>query len=167
MKKSHYALITLLPSVLLLGNAVAGPSAERATAEHGHYLVAISGCNDCHTPGYPEKDGNIPEKAWLTGNPVGFKGPWGTTYPVNLRLLMQTMSEQEWMSRARAPARPPMPWVSLSHMSDNDLRSIYKFIRSLGPAGQPAPEFVPPDRLVSTPYIEFFPKNLPKQAQTH
>lgn len=167
MKKTPYALITLLPAVLLLGSAAAAPSADEATPEHGRYVVAISGCNDCHTPGYPQKDGKIPEQDWLTGNPVGFKGPWGITYPANLRLLVQSMSEQEWIQRARSPARPPMPWVSLKTMTNNDLRSIYLFIRGLGAAGQPAPEFVPPDRPATTPYIEFFPKNLPKQAPAH
>ncbi len=165
--KTRHALIAVLPACLLLGHAAADPSPAPAAPEHGRYLVAISGCNDCHTPGYPEKGGKIPEQDWLTGNPIGFQGPWGISYPANLRLLVQSMSEQEWMRQARSPARPPMPWVSLKNMTDNDLRSIYLFIRGLGAAGQPAPEFVPPGEPASTPYIEFVPKNLPKQALAH
>jgi mono/diheme cytochrome c family protein len=158
----------LLPVALAFGAASAAePSSSRGTVEHGRYLVRTSGCNDCHTPGYAEKDGKIPERDWLTGNPVGFQGPWGTTYPVNLRLLVQSLTEREWTRRVRGAARPPMPWISLNSMTDRDLHSIYRFVRSLGAAGKPAPEFVPPGKTVTTPYIEFFPKNLPKQAQTH
>jgi len=131
----------------------------------GRYLVATSGCNDCHTPGYPEAGGKIPQVKWLVGNAVGFQGPWGTTYPANLRLLMQGMSEQEWMKVARKPLRPPMPWFNLREMNDTDLRAMYMFIRSLGPAGKAAPKYAPPGVAVTTPYIEFVPKNLPVTAK--
>ena len=30
-----------------------------------------------------------------------WRGPWGTTYPVNLRLYMQTISEKEWVAKAK------------------------------------------------------------------
>ncbi len=77
--------------------------------EHGRYLIVTGGCNDCHTPGYPESGGKTPQAEWLTGNAVGFQGPWGTTYPANLRLTVQKMSEAQWLARARQPMRPPMP----------------------------------------------------------
>ena len=31
----------------------------------GKYLVVIAGCNDCHTAGYGENSGNVPEAQWL------------------------------------------------------------------------------------------------------
>ncbi len=148
----------------LSGQALADQKADQRTLERGRYVVATSGCNDCHTPQYPESGGKVPQQAWLTGNEVGFQGPWGTTYPANLRLLVQSLSEAEWMKRARAEMRPPMPWFSLRDMSDTDLRAMYRFIRSLGAAGNPAPAYVPPGQQASTPYFEFVPKNLPKQA---
>ncbi len=146
--------------------AVAGevPVPSPQVLERGHYLVATAGCNDCHTPGYPEADGMVPVDEWLTGAKVGFLGPWGTTYPSNLRLSVQALSEEEWLVRARQPMRPPMPWFSLRDMSDGDLKALYQFVRSLGPAGEPAPPYAPPGRMVSTPYIDFVPKNLPQQA---
>lgn len=52
--------------------------------QRGRYLVRITGCNDCHTPGYPESSGKTAEKLWLTGSPLGWRGPWGTTYASNL-----------------------------------------------------------------------------------
>ena len=42
---------------------------------HGRYLVQTSGCNDCHTPGYMQKDGQVSETEWLTGDAMGWQGP--------------------------------------------------------------------------------------------
>lgn len=126
--------------------------------ERGRYLVAVSGCNDCHTPGYPESGGTLPPSEWLVGSPVGFEGPWGTTYPANLRHLLASQSESQWLEHARKATRPPMPWFSLRNMTDEDLGAIYAFVRSLGDKGEPAPAYVPPGQAVLTPYYEFVPK---------
>jgi mono/diheme cytochrome c family protein len=164
MKISKVACACLL--ALTCGTAAADEmAAEKQAIERGRYLVSTSGCNDCHTPGYPESGGILPVNFWLTGAPVGFQGPWGTTYPTNLRLLMQNLSEHEFLVKARQPMRPPMPWFSLRDMNDADLKAIYHFVRSLGPSGKPAPSYARPGQSVSTPFIEFVPKNLPKQAQ--
>jgi hypothetical protein len=60
-----------------------------------------------------------------------------------------------------------MPWASLHAMSDQDLRAVYKYIKSLGPAGKPAPEYVAPGEEPKTPYIVFepvFPKGMTPPA---
>jgi len=68
-------------ALVAAGGAVAGDKgADRATLERGKYLVVVGGCNDCHTPNYPETAGKVPEADWLAGSAVGFQGPWGTTY---------------------------------------------------------------------------------------
>jgi hypothetical protein len=51
-----------------------------------------------------------------------------------------------------------MPWFSLKDMSDRDLTDVYRFIRSLGPAGEPAPAAVPPGGKVHTPFIVMMPQ---------
>lgn len=158
-------LATVAMGTLLSAQALAGQPIDQKTLERGRYVAATSGCNDCHTAGYPESGGRVPEADWLTGSAVGFNGPWGTTYPANLRLLAQTLSEKQWLARARTEMRPPMPWFSLRDMKDEDLRAMYHFIRSLGAKGEPAPAYVPPGQKISTPYFEFVPKNLPKQAR--
>jgi len=138
-------------------SATAKPS-NAAQIERGRYLVKIAGCNDCHTPGYAQSGGNIPEKEWLIGDHLGWRGPWGTTYPTNLRLFMQTkgLSEDMWVNIARnTQAKPPMPWFALRDMTDRDLRAIYQFVKSLGPAGEQAPTFVPPDKEPAPPYVQF------------
>jgi hypothetical protein len=69
--------------------------------ERGRYLVKTTGCNDCHTPGYIESAGEIEESRWLVGNSLGWQGPWGTTYPANLRLLTQGLTAAQWLQVAR------------------------------------------------------------------
>lgn len=138
----------------------ATPSVAAASQiEAGRYLVEIGGCNDCHTPGYVQTNGKSPAEAeWLTGEAVGYTGPWGTSYPANLRLSFQTMSEEEFLTLARAGAgRPPMPWPSLMAMSDDDLKAIYAYIRHLGPRGQPAPAPLSPGVEPKTPHMVFAP----------
>ena len=142
-------------------DTLAAPSqVHEGSITHGRYLVSISGCNDCHTAGYSRSGGHAPVADWLTGTAVGFQGPWGTTYPANLRLTVQGMTEAQWLVFARAERRPPMPWFSLREMSDRDLTDIYRFIRSLGPAGFPAPTAVAPGGKVNTPFIVLEPQNL-------
>lgn len=159
MQATTQTLAALLAS-LFVASAVAAPKGD-ADIRHGRYLIATSGCNDCHTPGFMPNAGKVAESEWMTGDSMGWQGPWGTTYPANLRLLVSRMSEQQWLVRARQPMRPPMPSPSLQAMTDADLRAIFRYIKSLGPRGEPAPAYVPPGGLVSTPYLDLTPKNLP------
>jgi mono/diheme cytochrome c family protein len=129
---------------------------DMSTVERGRYLSVTSGCNDCHTPGYLLNEGKIPMKLWLTGDSFGWRGPWGTTYASNLRLLMDGLSEQEWIDMARTlKRRPPMPWFNVNIMHEDDLRAIYQFVRYLGPGGEPAPAYVSPDLEPKGPYALF------------
>jgi mono/diheme cytochrome c family protein len=162
MQSRRLRLVFVLPVLALAaGGAVISATTQERDLERGRYLSIIGGCNDCHTPGYLEKSGAVPESLWLSGSPVGFQGPWGTTYAANLRLVAASMSEAQWLAHARAARRPPMPWFNVRTMSDPDLSAIYAYLRSLGPGGAPAPAYVPPGENVATPYIDFVPKNLP------
>ncbi|HWJ05816.1 MAG TPA: cytochrome c [Steroidobacteraceae bacterium] len=131
---------------------------DAATIARGKYIITVSGCNDCHTPGGMEKGPAVPEREWLTGLAIGYQGPWGTTYPTNLRLVLNGMTEAQWLKHARQPRLPPMPWFNLKEMSDADLKAVYAFVRSLGPAGQPMPAYVAPGGKVTTPYFVFVPR---------
>jgi hypothetical protein len=114
--------------------------------DHGRYLVVIGGC----------MEGNVPEDVWLTGDSLGWHGPWGTTYPPNLRLFMQNLSEDQWVTEAKnLRSRPPMPWFNLNTMTEEDLRAMYQYINSLEPKGEPAPAYLPPDQEPPPPYIQF------------
>ena len=74
-----------------------------------------------------------------------WRGPWGTTYASNLRLLVKDMSANQFVKLARSEFRPPMPWYNLRAMTDRDVKAIYAYLKYLGQAGQPAPQYVPDD----------------------
>ena len=121
----------------------------------GEYMVRMGGCNDCHTPGWNDSAGQLPTAQWLTGSPLGNLGPWGTTYPANLRLKIASMDEQTWLAYSgNLHTRPLMPDFALRAMHEDDRRAIYRFIHSLGPAGQPAPAYLPPGQKPTPPYLE-------------
>jgi mono/diheme cytochrome c family protein len=142
----------------------ASDAARESRVERGRYLVKIGGCNDCHTPGYPQASARVPEKEWLTGVAVGYQGPWGTSYASNLRLVLNSMTEAQWLKHARQERLPPMPWFNLRDMTDEDLKAVYSYVRSLGSAGVAVPAYVAPGGKVSTPYIVFVPQVDAKQA---
>jgi mono/diheme cytochrome c family protein len=148
--------VAIFAAAALALPAYAQQKADDPLVKRGRYLTAIAGCNDCHTPQYPEKGGNVPETQWLTGDALGWQGPWGTTYPTNLRLYMQDLTEEQWLKKAKAlNARPPMPWFNVRNMSTADLRAFYRYVRHLGPAGKPAPAYVPPGQAASGPVVKF------------
>lgn len=145
-----------LSAFMLVAATSAAAEKDRDLLERGRYLTRIAGCNDCHSAGYAPSGGRLPEQDWLTGDSIGWSGPWGTTYPTNLRLLMAKLTEDEWLKLARnARSRPPMPWFALRDMSETDLRALYHFIRALGPAGVAAPAYVPPGQTIAGPVIQF------------
>ncbi|HMM76086.1 MAG TPA: cytochrome c [Gammaproteobacteria bacterium] len=153
-------LTTVMLAALPLLAAPTSPAQAESLDEalaRGRYLVTVSGCNDCHTPGYMQSHGEIAERDWLIGGTVGFQGAWGTTYPSNLRLLAAQMDESQWLARTATPLRPPMPWFALSKMTADDRRAIWRYIRSLGPSGSPAPDYVGPGQTPLTPVIVFEP----------
>jgi len=128
--------------------------AASSDIDAGRYLVTVGGCNDCHTLNWAETNGAVPEAEWLAGTPIGWRGPWGTTYASNLRLLAQDIDEDAWVAMlATRTARPPMPWMNLNRLSTIAARAMYRFIRSLGPAGSRMPAATGPGVEPTTPYF--------------
>ena len=157
------AWCALLAPVLLRGDAGADTEphvvADTAIAA-GRYLVNYGGCNECHTPGFTQAKGQIPEAQRLAGNPVGFQGPWGTSYAINLRLFFTRFPEERWIAAVRKPpftVHPPMPWSNLQALSDADLHAIYAYVNSLGTVGGPTHDCIPPGGTVTSPVIRMFP----------
>ena len=115
----------LLLALVASASAIARQQPIDPQIERGRYVVSIAGCNDCHTPGFAPRNGQVEEAQWLTGDALGWRGPWGTTYASNLRLFMQGIDEQQWLRLARTlETRPPMPWFNLRRMSEADLRAM-------------------------------------------
>lgn len=136
--------------------ALAAEATREDPVARGRYLVKVAGCNDCHTAGYAPLEGKVPESEWLKGDALGWQGPWGTTYAVNLRIYMQNLGEKEWLIAARnMKARPPMPWMNVAAMTDEDLRAIHRYVRTLKPLGSLAPAYLPPGAQAKGPVVVF------------
>lgn len=158
MKIVHAVLLVMV--IAAVGLFLLSSSRANET-DDGRYLVMIGGCNDCHTVNWSESGGAVPESDWLTGSPVGFRGPWGTTYPSNLRILVSEMDEDAWTTMLHERRdRPPMPWISANNLREADARALYRFIRSLGRTGERMPTALLPGIEPSTPYFVFEPQHM-------
>lgn len=167
MKSARFAAATAIAALVgiapLAGTVQArgapDSAATSAVLARGRYLVVYGGCNNCHTPGWRESDGTLPQTAWLIGSGIGFRGDWGTSYPANLRLEFHAQPEDQWNIAVRTRGgHPPMVWQDLRVLNAADRHAIYTFIKSLGPAGVPAPAAIPPWREPTTRYIDTRPR---------
>jgi hypothetical protein len=157
MKVLPYILCAVVCAAVLLPTANA--AAPDPLIARGRYLVAFGACNDCHTPGWRDSDARVPVSKWMTGSNIGYRGPWGTVYPVNVRLWFQETTEDQWLFSVRTRAGlPPMHWHDIRFLSETDQRAIYRFIHSFCAAGKPAPQDLPPWQTPKTPYIDLVPQ---------
>ncbi len=154
--QKNYVLPGMIAAPVLAVSPFGAQAQGSAQIERGRYMVLTGHCNNCHTAGYAPKEGNIPEKNWLLGSgPLGWRGPWGTTYASNLRLTVPAMTEEQWVQYIKTfKPRPPMPWWSMAAATEQDLRAMYQYIKHLGPAGEPAQPYLPPDKEPRQPYIQ-------------
>ena len=131
----------------------APPTSEQKIAR-GEYLTHICGCVDCHTPGFfyaaPDWNRN------LSGSELGWRGPWGVTFPRNLTphptLGIGAWTEDQIVTAFRTGKRPdgsvilpPMPWPSYAHLTDEDAYALAAYLKSLPPVEHKAPDRLPPD----------------------
>ena len=83
---------------------------------------------------------------------TAWSGPWGVTYARNLtpdentglgiwteEMFIQALRTGRHMGVSR-PIQPPMPWQVYGRMSDEDLKSIYAYLRSIRPVHNRVPE---------------------------
>lgn len=86
-------------------------------------------------------------------------GPWGISYAANLtpdnatgigalseELFIKTLREGKWMGVGR-PLLPPMPWQTIGQMTDQDLKAIYAYLKTIKPIHNEVPQPVPPDKM--------------------
>jgi len=138
----------------------AGAAERRASQkqiERGRYMMTVGSCNDCHTMEFAPRNGNVSEKDWLLGSgPLGFRGPWGTTYAPNLRVTVSKMTEAQWVKYARElKTRPPMPWFNLNQWKEADLKALYQYIRHLPAVSSETRAYLPPDKTPPAPYVQW------------
>lgn len=165
------AVVCHAPAVAETPEAAVKAAEPRVVADSpvdaGRYIVRIAGCHDCHTPNWMETGGNVAEDEFLIGVPIGWRGPWGTTYASNLRRVADELTEDGFVALLKARVeRPPMPWMNVNKLSDSDARAIYRYIRSLGMRGEKMPAAVGPDTEPNTPYFLLEPMGLERVAET-
>src|SRR5271163_2699063 len=112
-------------------------SADDAQIARGRYLVVISGCSDCHTPG--ALLGKPDMKSYLAGSDVGFSIPGvGIFVGQNLTPDKETgigsWTSDQIIATIRTGKKPDggqlsgiMPYPALSHLSDEDAQAIAAF----------------------------------------
>ena len=159
----------LVVSALTIAFALAplsGSMAGEVSVERGLKVSIVGACHDCHTEGYRESQGKIDPERALKGSKVGWRGPWGTTYAANLRRIAERLSEDGFLLLlSNFQADPPMPWYNVRAMEETDMRSLYRYIRSLGDPGESVPGRVGPDAEPRTPYVLLAPPVQPKGCE--
>jgi mono/diheme cytochrome c family protein len=121
--------------------AVSGP-APGATPEYGRYLANHAGlCADCHTQRAGLRQAPVMSRllAGMEKPPAGFPAR-----PSNLTPDRETgigsWSEDDFLKALRTgvtpdgdPIHPFMPWHQNRRMTDDDLRAVYRYLRTLPP----------------------------------
>lgn len=136
----------------LLGNFVkaflvkpVGPSGEvphsvpaDTSAAYGKYIaLSIAECNGCHT----KRDiaGRYVGEPFAGGAPIGENGvelvpPNLTQHPTG---RIYKWSQQDFIDRFRKGSLIPqsvMPWTSFKNMTDEELKAIYNYLKTVKPA---------------------------------
>jgi len=157
--------IALLAGVSVVAMPLAATAqAPEVSAEYGRHVAIIGGCHDCHTANYNETEGEIDPDLALKGTAIGWRGPWGTTYPKNLLITARDQGSEDAFVQFLGDfrTRPPMPWYNIHAMTETDKRALYQYIVSLGDPGDPEPAYVPPDQEPVTPYYPIVPPAMPQ-----
>jgi hypothetical protein len=94
--------------------------------------------------------------ALASGDLTVWAGPWGVSFAANLSPDKATglgnWTEAAFVKGMKTGKHkgalrdilPPMPWQSLSRLSEEDLRSMFGYLKSLKPIANKVPDPVPP-----------------------
>jgi len=113
--------------------------------------------------GHPETNVMPPppavQGAWLwaaAADNTAFAGPWGISYPANLtpdrntglgiwteEMFMNAIRQGRHMGTSR-PINPPMPWPAYRNATDDDLKAVFAYLRSIPPIVNHVPDYQPP-----------------------
>jgi mono/diheme cytochrome c family protein len=110
------------------------------------------------------------EGTWMAAAASTFTswyGPWGISFTANLtpdqltglgiwteEMFVRAIREGKHMGQSR-PILPPMPWPAFKNYSDDDLKAIFAYLRTIPPIVNHVPEPMPPDEVARTkfPYV--------------
>jgi mono/diheme cytochrome c family protein len=99
--------------------------------------------------------------AWAgSATNTAFTGPWGVSYAANLTpeeltgigiwtedIFVNTIRRGRHWGVSR-PLLPPMPWQVYRNMTDEDLKSVFAFLRTIPPIHNQVPDAKPADEVV-------------------
>jgi mono/diheme cytochrome c family protein len=86
---------------------------------------------------------------------TAWAGPWGISFTANLTpdaTGLGNWTEDNFIGALRTgmhagngrPILPPMPWQGIGQLTDNDLKSVFAYLRTLPPVDNDVPQPVPP-----------------------
>jgi mono/diheme cytochrome c family protein len=129
--------------------AVPDIPATASPVTRGAYLVNIAGCSDCHTP--QDRGQYIQALAFAGGFP--FPGPWGDVSSANITpdpsgipyydeaLFLQVIRTGSVQARKLSSVMPVQVYRNLS---DDDLKSMFAYLRTLKPVRHRVDNTEPP-----------------------
>lgn len=106
----------------------------------------------------------VQTKDWVlfNGSLTAFVGPWGISYSANLTpddTGIGNWKFEQFKTAIRKgkskglegnrPLLPPMPWEMYKNMTDEDLKSVFTYLKSLPPINNLVPAPVSPNALIS------------------
>lgn len=118
------------------------PAAEEPSIERGRYLVEHAAfCGDCHSPfdmatmdyGEPRLGGGTPEPSHGQDSDHEFAAPNLTSAPTG---ITGRLTEDAFVARlhgGRVYESSIMPWEDFMRVSDSDLRSVYRYLKTVPP----------------------------------
>jgi mono/diheme cytochrome c family protein len=118
------------------------PAADEPSVARGEYLAEhVARCVACHSrfdpttfrPVGPKAGGGDPDGSHGADADMEFVTPNLTSHPTG---MTGKLDEDAFVARFRAGrafASSIMPWESLATMTDADLRSVYRYLRTLPP----------------------------------
>src|ERR1700752_725683 len=127
-----------LPPHQPITDRVAGPDMSNPV-ERGKYLVTLGNCMSCHTP-MNKQSQPLMQLAFAGG--MRFKGPWGEVSSANITpdasgisyydeaLFVKTLRTGQVGARK---LNSVMPWGYFRNMTDEDLKAIFAYLRTLTP----------------------------------
>jgi mono/diheme cytochrome c family protein len=89
---------------------------------------------------------------------TAFAGPWGVSYAANLTpdsttgigawtedVFIKTLRTGKHLGQENGrPILPPMPWTNFKKLTDEDLKAMYAYLRTIPPVNNRVPGPVPP-----------------------
>ena len=165
------ALLILLSGKIFSREPIPKEWEQRSYVERGRYLVDhLAECVNCHTPLGPGGTGDSDLNLYLSGAPAkfagvkvgpaqvaGFGGPGGARYyPKNITPDPETgigkWSEEQFLRAFKERSRPDgtkydssdMPWDAYKNMKEEDIRAIYRYLRTIKSINNRVPQNIAP-----------------------